>query len=127
MKRMETFRIAMTIESLTLRGRMKAIDRALVDTGSEFTWAPRTMLEELGIEAEFPVQFVMADGRELTREMGMAIVHVGRFKAPDYVVFGEPKDLVILGAHTLEGMNLRVDTLRKRLVSGGPIVVGLVA
>ena len=38
----------------------------------------------------------------------------------DEVVFGEPGDLVLLGAHSLEGLNLRVDPLRKQLVDSGP-------
>jgi hypothetical protein len=37
-------------------------------------------------------------------------------------VFAEPSDIVLLGAHSLEGMNLRVDPKAKRLVSAGPII-----
>lgn len=37
------------------------------------------------------------------------------------VVFAEPKDLVLLGAHGLEGLNLRVDLGRKELVPAGPV------
>jgi hypothetical protein len=38
----------------------------------------------------------------------------------DEVVFGESGDLILLGAHSLEGMNLRVDPLRKQLIDAGP-------
>jgi hypothetical protein len=31
-------------------------------------------------------------------------------------VFGEPGDMVLLGAHSLEGLNLRVDPAARRLV-----------
>jgi hypothetical protein len=37
------------------------------------------------------------------------------------VVFGEPGDLALLGARTLEGLNVRVDALRKKLVVAGPV------
>jgi hypothetical protein len=37
------------------------------------------------------------------------------------VVFGEPDDLVLLGARTIEGMNLKVDLVGRRLVSAGPV------
>jgi hypothetical protein len=52
----------------------------------------------------------------------MAIVHAANEKTPDWVVFAEPSDIVLLGAHSLEGMNLRVDPKAKRLVSAGPII-----
>ena len=35
----------------------------LVDTGSELTWIPRPVLQELGIAAERRYRFVVADGR----------------------------------------------------------------
>ena len=41
--------------------------------------------------------------------------------ATDDVVFGEPDDLVLLGARSLEGLNLRIDSVSKRLTDAGPI------
>jgi hypothetical protein len=38
------------------------------------------------------------------------------------VVFAEPADLILLGARSLEGLNLRVDSRRKQLVDAGPTV-----
>lgn len=38
------------------------------------------------------------------------------------VVFAEPGDMVLLGAHSLEGMNLRIDLAKKELVPAGPII-----
>jgi hypothetical protein len=37
------------------------------------------------------------------------------------VVFADKGDLLLLGARTLEGLNLTVDTKRKRLVAAGPL------
>jgi predicted aspartyl protease len=121
---MGTFRTTMVIESAEHRGDTRTVEAALVDTGSEFTWVPGTVLEQLGIAPEMTQRFVIADGRHLERPVGIAIVHAGGMKAPDYVVFGEPTDMVILGARTLEGMNVRVDALRKQLVPAGPILAG---
>jgi hypothetical protein len=39
----------------------------------------------------------------------------------DEVVFARPGDLRILGARTLEGLNLAVDPARKRLIAAGPM------
>jgi hypothetical protein len=40
----------------------------------------------------------------------------------DEVVFAQPGDLELLGARSLEGLNLRVDSRAKKLVAGGPIL-----
>ena len=45
----------------------------------------------------------------------------------DEVVFGEPGDLTLLGARTIEGMNLRVDLQEKKLVAAGPILAAAAA
>ena len=41
---------------------------------------------------------------------------------PRPLVFGEPGDLTLLGARTLEGLSLVVDPRKKRLVAAGPIL-----
>ena len=41
-----------------------------------------------------------------------------------FVVFAEPGDMTILGARSLEGLNVRVDSQRKQLVPAGPILAG---
>jgi predicted aspartyl protease len=125
MSDMGTFRTTILIESLVRRGDTRTVDNALVDTGSEFTWVPREVLEALGVKPERTQYFLIADGRTLERPVGYAIVHAGGTDAPDLVVFAEPDDMVLLGARSLEGMNLRVDALRKQLVPAGPILAGV--
>ena len=67
----------------------------------------------------------MADGRVLTRDVGFVIVHVAGRTTIDEVVFGQPNDLTILGARSMEGLNLRVDPRTRQLVSAGPIVAAV--
>ena len=62
-----------------------------------------------------------ADGRIIARELGYAIVHAAETRTFDEVVFSEEGDMTLLGAHTIEGMNLRVDLKTKRLVPAGPV------
>jgi len=62
-----------------------------------------------------------------THDHGFAILHPAGTLTIDEVVFGEPEDLVLLGARTLEGMNLKVDLVGKRLVSAGPIMTAVAA
>jgi len=122
MSDMGTFRTTIMIESVERRGEMRPIEDALVDTGSEYTWVPRAVLADLRIRPEQTQRFVVADGRHLERQVGIAIVHAAGAMAPDFVVFAEPGDMILLGARSLEGLNMRVDAERKQLV--GPILAG---
>jgi len=124
MSDMGTFRTTIMIESAERRGEMRSIEDALVDTGSEYTWVPRAVLADLGIRPEQTQRFVVADGRHLERQVGIAIVHAAGAMAPDFVVFAEPGDMILLGARSLEGLNMRVDAERKQLVPAGPILAG---
>jgi hypothetical protein len=36
-------------------------------------------------------------------------------------VFGDSTDLVLLGARTLDGLNVRVDPVTKQLIDAGPL------
>jgi len=64
----------------------------------------------------------MANGQRVTRSVGFAIVRVNRSFTIDEVVFAEKGDLLLLGARSLEGLNLTVDSRRKRLVAAGPVL-----
>jgi predicted aspartyl protease len=122
---MGTFRTTIMIESAEHRGETRTVENALVDTGSEYTWVPREVLHDLGIRPELSQRFIVADGRQLERQLGIAIIHAAGAKAPDFVVFAEPGDMVLLGARSLEGLNVRVDAQRKQLVPAGPILAGV--
>jgi hypothetical protein len=43
------------------------------------------------------------------------------------VVFGEEGDMTLLGAITLEGLNMRVDLVRRELVPAGPVIIAAAA
>ena len=119
---MGVFRVAMRVENIARRANGATLSDALVDTGSEFTWVPGAVLDRLGIKAEKKDQpFMMANGQTITRAVGFAIVRVGEAFTVDEVVFAQPGDQKLLGARTLEGLNLAVDPARKRLVAAGPL------
>jgi predicted aspartyl protease len=122
MSDMGTFRITMEIENPLRRGDRRALADTLVDTGAELTWAPREALESLGITRQKRLGCRTADGRAVYRDIGYAIVHAGGTETNDEVVFAEPGDMILLGARSLEGLNLRVDSRSKQLVDAGPIV-----
>jgi predicted aspartyl protease len=119
---MGMFYTSCRIENHTDRAKTIRIPKLLVDTGSEYTWVPATMLQKIGVVREKKdLRFVMANGQVVTRSVGFAILRVGDSFTIDEVVFAEPGDLALLGARTLEGLNLTVDAVRKRLVAAGPL------
>ena len=106
----------------TEKSRSVVMPKLLVDTGSEFTWAPERMLERIGIRREKKdVKFILANGQEVTRSVGFAIIRLDKYFTIDEVVFAEPGDLALLGARTLEGLNLTVEPVKRRLVASGPL------
>lgn len=93
----------------------------MVDTGSEYNWVPAELLHELGVSPVRTDRFETADGRILEREVGFAMFFAAGRSASATAVFAEPGDMILLGAHALEGMNLRVDLVRRELVPAGPV------
>jgi len=119
---MGTFHTSCRIENHVHRDKGVRIAKALVDTGSEYTWIPSTKLEKIGVKREKKdIRFVMANGEIITRSTGFAIIRVGKKFTIDEVVFAEAGDMVLLGARSLEGLNLTVDSARKKLVASGPL------
>lgn len=95
--------------------------RLLVDTGSELTWIASAALREIGVAPEKTELFELADGKTVSREVGFALINAAGRITTDEVVFALEGDLQLLGARTLEGLNLTVDPARKRLVAAGPM------
>ncbi len=121
---MGTFYTGCMIQNHVDRTRSAKIPKILVDTGSEYTWAPEAFLDRIGVEREKKdLPFVMANGQQITRSVGFAIIRVGKYFTIDEVVFAEKGDLLLLGARTLEGLNLSVDPRQKKLVAAGPLPV----
>src|SRR5690349_7894614 len=119
MSDMGTFRVDVEIES-PISGARRLVSRVLVDTGAELSWIPAAIMEELGIQRRKVWHFRQADGSVLERWTGFVIVHAAGIETTDEVVFGETGDLTLLGARSLEGLNLRVEPTTKRLVDAGP-------
>jgi predicted aspartyl protease len=117
---METFRIDVEIENPAAEGRRERLSNVLVDTGAELSWFPAPILEALGIRRRRQWRFKQADGTILDRWAGSARVFASGVDTVDDVIFGEPNDLVLLGARSLEGLNMRIDPVSKMLVDAGP-------
>ena len=117
---MGTFRVDMEIENPAKPGEKRSLRSVLVDTGAELSWVPAEVLESLGVERNNQWRFRQANGTVLERWTGSVLVYVVGKRTADEVVFGEPSDLVLLGARTLQGLNFRVELVTKQLVDAGP-------
>jgi predicted aspartyl protease len=118
---MATFHTDFVVANILNRAKSATVAKAMVDTGNEYSWVLTSMLERLGIRREKKdMLFQMANGQNITRSVGFAIVRVQDAFTVDEVVFGEPGDMNLLGARSLEGLNLTIDPRRKRLVAAGP-------
>ena len=120
MPEMGTFRIDVEIENPARPGERRRMANVLVDTGAELSWFPSHILETIGVERFSRWRFRQADGAVVERWVGPVFIHVVGKRAADEVVFAEPGDLVLLGARSLEGLNLRVELATRQLVDAGP-------
>ncbi len=118
---MGLFSVGCLLEKQRDRTRSVRVSKVMVDTGSELTWIHQRHLEKIGVEPE-KRRFVTANGQEITRSIGFAVIRVGKELTTDEVVFAQKGDLQLLGARTLEGLNLQVDSRNKKLVAAGPFV-----
>lgn len=119
---MGLFSVGCGVENQADRDRFALVASVLVDTGSELTWIAGDRLLGIGIEREKNLRFVMANGTTVARSVGFAVIRVAKSFTVDEVVFAEAGDLELLGARTLEGLNLKVDARNKELVAAGPLV-----
>ena len=118
---MGVFRLDCEVVNVGDPSRATIVPQLLVDTGSELTWVPESALHPIGVQlVKKDLDFLMANGQTITRSTGYAILRASGFETVDEVVFGQPGDLAILGARTLEGFGATVDPSNKRLVAAGP-------
>lgn len=87
----------------------------LVDTGATFTVVGRDTLNKLGVKADTKFRLRTAKGDVIERDGGTAHVEVeGRgYRVP--LVFGDEKDVEVLGATTLEILGFQVDPIAGKL------------
>ena len=103
--------------------KQKRILRFLVDTGAFFTVVPRDVLSALRVRPirEETVQF--ADGRKARWKVGELRLEVDGRSVTTLVLFGKKGTQPLLGAYSLEGLGLSVDSRHRRLVPMPVVIV----
>ena len=95
--------------------RMETVD-ALVDTGASYSMFPRSMLERLGIAPIGQRGFEQADGSVIQRDVGRALLRINGDEEYQRVIFGEDDVESLIGAGTLQGFLLLVDSVGEQLI-----------
>ena len=88
----------------------------LIDSGAIYSFVSRPILERLGIAPHSRQRFRLADGSIIERDRGDAVFFYGGKRGAAPVIFGEPGDVTLLGAVTLESLGLVLDAVRRNLI-----------
>lgn len=111
---MSTFEVTINVGSADRQTYVPV--QALVDTGSTFTWLPRSFLESLGYRATDVERFETATGSIVEREVIEAPVRIDGEERTTVCVFGNEGTQPLLGAVTLDQFLLAPDPVNKRLI-----------
>ena len=87
----------------------------LFDTGSFHTMIPREILEEVGVVPIKEQILTLADGREISRHVGVAFLSYKGRPGGTLVIFGEEGDKTLLGVLGLESMGYKLDPIKMEL------------
>ena len=89
-----------------------------VDTGASYTVIPARLLDDLGVDRDETLTFVIADGSQQDLDVGWVEMELqGRTKNV-YVVFGADGGPILLGAMALEAFALAADAKNRCLIPG---------
>ena len=88
---------------------------ALVDTGSTNSAVPGSVLRGLGVVPHRKGHFELADGTVVEADIGRTWLRVNGDQESTQIVFAPEGTQPILGAITLEELELAVDPLKKAL------------
>jgi clan AA aspartic protease len=87
----------------------------LVDSGAIHSVVPRPVLRQLGIRPFKKTSFIPADGGSVERDVGTAHFIYKGHEGGAPVIFGEKDDKALLGATTLESLELGLNPLSRDL------------
>ena len=111
---MGTFSVSVEVGDLS--GNMYVTVDALVDTGATYLVVGREVLHSLGVQPAERRRFAVADGREITYDVGDVSLRLDGRDHPVLAVFGEEGTRPLLGSVPLEVFGLGIDPVRQRLV-----------
>jgi predicted aspartyl protease len=101
-----------------VRGRRRGAKRTvrfLVDSGAVYSVLRKADWRPLRLVAQREIEFVLADGSALRRQVSECMFELEGRRATSPIVLGEGQDEALLGAVTLETLGLVLNPLTRRL------------
>jgi len=89
--------------------------RFLVDSGAAYSVLPASVWQALGLQPTRTMDFVLADGTLIRRDVSHCYFTYRGIEAPSPVVLGESRDEALLGTITLETMGLVLNPFERTL------------
>ena len=109
-----------TVSIANLQGGDQAEVRAVVDTGASDSMFPASLLERLHVNPRSQVDYVLADGSEVTYGRGQARIRIDDRDGICPVIFGpDGDDNCLIGATTLQILMFTVDSTNEMLTPVG--------
>ncbi len=99
----------------TRKASKKALVNFMIDSGAVYSLVPEKILKKLGISAYREMDFILADGTKITRQVGDAYFEYNGEGGSAPVIFGEKGDEPLLGATTLESIGLILNPFKRKL------------
>jgi predicted aspartyl protease len=111
--------MGLTFQRLTVKPsrasrKKRAID-FLIDSGAVYSLVPSKQLRLLGIKPYKKLDFALADGSIVSRQVGDAYFEYRGQGGAAPVIFGQEGDEPLLGATTLESLGLILDPFKRKL------------
>jgi predicted aspartyl protease len=88
----------------------------LVDSGSTYTWVSGAVLRALSVVPTERRRIVTIEGQVTERDAAEVLITLEGRTLHTVCLFGEARDLDVLGAYTLEGFGLGIDPVQRKLV-----------
>jgi predicted aspartyl protease len=90
--------------------------KLLVASGSTYTWVSAAVLRALSVVPTERRRIVTIEGQVAERDAAEVLITLEGRTLHTVCLFGEPRDLDVLGAYTLEGFGLAIDPVQRKLV-----------
>ena len=90
--------------------------RLLVDSGAVYSLLPKRVWKRLGLRPIRTVDFRLADGSVVERDLSQAEFFIGDRHATSQVVLGNDSDSALLGVVSLETLGFALNPRTRKLV-----------
>jgi clan AA aspartic protease len=111
--------MGLTHQKLTVKASRKSRKSVainfLIDSGAIYSLVPEKRLKSIGIKPYKTLDFTLADGSIVTRDVGDAYFEYRGDGGAAPVIFGQEGDQPLLGATTLESLGLVLNPFHRDL------------